>query len=110
MRQTLCAAAFAMMAGVTLTSAQAADALYPPPPGPHHHPPHAYPHAYPGAYPHAFVPPPPPRVGWVLMPGIAYAPIHPMDFSLATGEYYSRLWEPYPFCCPDPYYAPAIFP
>jgi hypothetical protein len=103
MRLRLSAAAFAVMTGITLTSAQAADASYPPP----HH---AHPH--PRAYPRAYLPPPPPapRFGWVLMPGLAYAPIAPQDFSLATGEYWSRLWEPYPYCCPDPYYAPAVFP
>ncbi len=84
----------------TQTSAQAADVLYTPAPHPHVHADHYYRHPA----------PPLPKFGWVLMPGIAYAPISPKDYSLATSYYYSRLWEPYPYCCPDPYYVPAIIP
>jgi hypothetical protein len=102
MQRTLRAAAFAMVTGLTLSPVHAADVLYPPP----HTRPHPHRHAYLPPYPQPHLP----RPGWVLMPGIAYAPIAPIDFSLATGEYYSRLWEPFPFCCPDPYYYPAVLP
>ncbi len=108
MRLRLTAAACAvMMTGIALIPAWAADSSYYYPPA-HHVPPHPRLHAPPRAY--LPPPPPPPRFGWVLMPGLAYAPIAPQDFSLATGEYWSRLWEPYPYCCPDPYYAPAVIP
>jgi hypothetical protein len=108
MRLKLHALSFAAFTGIAQTSAEAANILDPPA---HHVLARAHRHT---AYPHVIYqrpqPLPPLKFGWVLMPGNAYAPISPEDYSLPSREYYSRLWEPYPFCCPDPYFAPAIFP
>ncbi len=98
MRQIVSAAAAALMLWAALVPAQAADVLSPRPP--------VHPHPYRPVH----LPPPRPHWGWVLMPGRGYAPINPIDYSLPNAEYWSRLWEPVPYCCPDPYYYPVYFP
>jgi hypothetical protein len=92
MRHVLRAVTFALMAGVSLAPAQAADILYPAR--------HPYPvrHAYPIRHY--------PGWPWVVYPPVVYAPISPEDYSLPNAEIWARSWEPYPYCCPYPTYSP----
>ncbi|WP_020174070.1 hypothetical protein [Methyloferula stellata] len=87
MRQTLRAAAFALMAGMTLAPAHAADILYAPPRA-NPPPPPAYPEPYP--YPAPYYP----GYGWVTYLPAGYGPPLPPP----------AAWEVFPNCCPDPYY------
>jgi hypothetical protein len=91
MRQILRAMAFALMAGGSLASAEAADQLYP----------IRHPHPVPAAYPVAHYPGWP----WVVYP--AYVPAVVPDYSLPAAHFWVPYYGAVPY--PAPYY-PFYYP